>query len=538
MNDLVVDVRDAFCLHPLPDGGAVAALRGLGLQVPAGQRLVLHGPNGSGKTTLLRVLAGEQRLAAGTAVVAGLQVSTAKAGDLARWRARSLGQVDQDPWRLLRGEFDVLTNVALQLRVTGLSAAKARSRAGELLGALGLADLGEAHPARLSGGQRQKVAVCAAVAHRPALVLADEPTGELDLRSASEVYALLDRAVREVGATLVLVTHDHRAATIADRVVRMRDGRISETWEPGGDGEESLVVDDRGWLRLPVEVRAGFETGTWTSGRVRALRAADGTVVLRADPATRAAAPPTDEAVSQTPACGPESGTDPTTPAEVLARCAGVAVSYDDVTVLDGLDLEVHAGALTVLTGRSGTGKSTLLRVLLGMQRPDRGVVELGGRALAGLDRAELASVRRDVCGVVSQQVHLVRTADAAGNLDLARAAQGLPEDPGAGRWLARLGLAGLNHRPTSGLSGGERQRVALARALVALDRPGDGPSDRPGAAARLLVLDEPTSQLDEASAELVVQVLRDVARAGAGVLVATHDPVLVAAADVVHALD
>ncbi|MFI7588040.1 ABC transporter ATP-binding protein [Spongisporangium articulatum] len=518
-HELVVDVRDAFCLHTLPDGDAVAALRGLSLHVPAGERLVLHGPNGAGKTTLLRVLAGEQRLAAGTAEVAGLAVSTAGVADLARWRARSLGQVDQDPWRLLRREFDVVTNVALQLRVTGVGAQPARSRAAEALESLGLGDLTGRDPATLSGGQRQKVAVCAALAHGPALVLADEPTGQLDLRSADEVYELLDRAVRHAGATLVLVTHDDRAAGIADRVVRIRDGRISESWTPGPDAREALVVDDRGWLRLPAEVRGDAKA-------VHVSSSGDGITLhpVGRDHGIFQSAPP-GAALAEKPARLEDSMI---TTNEVVARLSGVCVAYGGTTVLDGVDLDVHAGELTVLTGRSGAGKSTLLRVLLGMQRPDAGAVELDGHPLEELDRAQRAALRGRVCGVVLQQVHLAGTADPVGNLDLARAARGLPLDPDAGRWLERLGVAGFDGRPAAGLSGGERQRVALARALVALDRPG----------ARLLVLDEPTSQLDEGSAELVTQVLREVVGAGAAVLVATHDPVLVTAADRTHTLD
>jgi ABC-type lipoprotein export system ATPase subunit len=186
--------------------------------------------------------------------------------------------------------------------------------------------------------------------------------------------------------------------------------------------------------------------------------------------------------------------------------------------VLSGVDLCADAGELVVIAGRSGAGKSTLLRVLLGLQRPDTGQVRLIGVDLAGLDRSALAALRARSSAVVMQQIHLAATVDATGNLELARAARGLPPDPVlVASELERLGLSGLAHRAVSGLSGGERQRLAVARALAVT--------------AELVVLDEPTSQLDEASAQLMTNVLVTVAAQGAAVVVASHDPVLIAAA-------
>jgi ABC-type lipoprotein export system ATPase subunit len=529
--DAVVDVHDAFCLHPLPDGGAVPALRGLSLRVRAGERLVLHGPNGSGKTTLLRVLVGEQQLAAGRAVVAGLDLTAAGPDELAGWRARRLGQIDQDPWRLLRPEFDVLDNVALQLRVGGASTASARDDARGALDRLGLAHLAGRSPGTLSGGERQRVAVCAALAHRPALVLADEPTGELDADSADAVYQALDAAVSAAGATLVLVTHDPRAEAVADRVVRIRDGRISETWPPGetfadrtGGGPDpatrKLVVDDRGWVWLPPEARAALGRLEPGSGAEISVEPGPDAIVLRAvpvlSPVPAVSGPGTAAAPATRSAAGPD---------RPLARLREVGVSYENRPTLDGFDLDVVPGRLQVLTGRSGSGKSTALRVLLGLQRPDAGRAEIAGTDLATCRRDQLAVLRARHCGLVLQQVQLSGTTDVAATLDLARAGRGLPSGPAddaEGAVLAdlidRLGLARFSHRPVASLSGGERQRVALARALAVR--------------AALVVLDEPTSQLDEANAEQVTALLREVTARGVAVLAATHDPILIAAAD------
>jgi ABC-type lipoprotein export system ATPase subunit len=193
------------------------------------------------------------------------------------------------------------------------------------------------------------------------------------------------------------------------------------------------------------------------------------------------------------------------------------------------VDLDIPAARLTVVRGRSGTGKSTLLRLLTGLDRPDAGSISVDGVDLAELDRSGLAALRRRTCAVVGQDVHLAETDTTLANLELARALRGLPPDVPltqavTHRWLDALGLSGLAHREVRMLSGGERQRVAVARALVAQ--------------AQLVVLDEPTSQLDEASAERLAGVLVEAAVDGAAVVVASHDPVLVAAADTVVDLE
>lgn len=497
-----VDVSDAFCLYAVPGGATVAALRGMTLRVADGERVVVHGPNGSGKTSMLRMLTGELAPSAGSVSVAGIELAGATPRRLATMRRDVLGIVDQHAARTLRPELDVLDNVGLQLRMAGHSRSAARARAAELLDTLELGRLAGRRTPTLSGGEAQRVAVCAAIAHEPAVILADEPSGELDATSADAVYDLLAAASQHVGAAMLLVTHDARAARIAHRVVRIRDGRLSEQWSPSSPGQERLVVDARGWVRLPERARRA----TGLAEQV-AVQETDAGLLLSSGGPSPAPAEPRAVAL---PA--------PDRADASVASGTQLALAYGDRVLFDGFDMAVEPATLTVVRGRSGTGKSTLLRLLLGLIDPDSGTVRLGGRAVRELDRSARAALRRRVAAVAGQSGALGETLDGSENLALALAARGLPtheEDTRA--VIAALDLAAVAHRPARLMSGGERQRVTLARSLVVR--------------RQLVVLDEPTSQQDEAHAELVAEVLTTAARSGTTVLCATHDPVLVAAA-------
>jgi ABC-type lipoprotein export system ATPase subunit len=509
---LAVRAHDVFCLYPTPRGH-VAALRGLALDVAGGERVVVHGPNGSGKTTLMRVLIGELAPSAGTVSVCGVDLAGAGEGARSRLRSVHIGLVDQHHGRSLRPELSVRDNVALQLRLSGVRAGAARRRSAELLDGLGLGSLTGRRPATLSGGEAQRVAVCAAVAHDPSLILADEPTGELDPASADEVYDLLAAAAARTRAALLVVSHDARATRIADRIVRIRDGRLSEEWTPADAGHESLVVDDRGWVRLPEPLRRRAAIGP----RVRASTVDASVVLTPTGPPSPVEMPTPTQKPAPTERSLRVAGA-------AVARAEGIVVRRAGRTVLDGVGLVLTAGTLTVVQGRSGSGKTTLLRVVCGLERPDAGTVRVGEVDLAGLDRSALADLRRAGIAVAGQSTALVETMDTDENLELVRLARRLPPDAArTGEWVAALGLSAVRRRPVRVLSGGERQRVSVARVLAAQPP--------------LAVLDEPTSRQDEAHAELVVAALVAAARGGAAVVAATHDPVLVAAADAVVAL-
>ncbi|MEV4557740.1 ABC transporter ATP-binding protein [Kitasatospora sp. NPDC049285] len=202
-----------------------AALREVSLTVATGEALAILGPSGSGKSTLLNLIAGLDRPDAGTVTVAGTRVDTLNEAGAARYRRSTIGMVFQ--FFNLLDDLTVLDNVVLPAELTGTGRGEARRRALGLLETLGVARHARAHPGRLSGGERQRVAVARALMNRPALLLADEPTGALDSASGEEVKALL-RELHEDGQTLVMVTHDLTLAeSCATRTVRLVDGRIA-----------------------------------------------------------------------------------------------------------------------------------------------------------------------------------------------------------------------------------------------------------------------------------------------------------------------
>jgi ABC-type lipoprotein export system ATPase subunit len=498
-----VDVRDAFRIFEAAAGGT-AALQGASLAVDPGEIVVVQGPSGSGKTTLLRVLAGLDRLSAGRAEVLGVDLGSLDAGRAADFRASSLGLLDQHYARALSGDLTCRQTIALRLGLLGRDTGESRRAADELLERVGLLDRANDRPGTLSGGEQQRVAVCAAFAHRPRLLLADEPAGELDAANAAIVYALLGELARSTGAAAVIVSHDAAAASIADRVVQIRDGRIVAEARPGA--EPALVVD-RGWVRLPDSLLQD-------AGRPRLASAVanEAGVVLRPLETEAAAAPAV--SVARRRVAG-----------EVVAELQEVSKRYAARPPLfQGLSLGFRAGVFTAVVGRSGTGKTTLLHLLAGLERATAGEVVLLDRAVSGLGRADLAELRRRDVALVTQEPGLVPYLSALENVELGLALRGRDDGP-ARAALREVGLESRLGMRASRLSAGERQRVAIARALAA--------------DAKLLLVDEPTARLDEENARLAASLLARAAHErGAAVVCATHDDALIERADEVVLLE
>jgi putative ABC transport system ATP-binding protein len=207
------------------DHDGAAALAHVSLEVAPGEAVAVMGPSGSGKSTLLNLIAGLDRPTSGTIVVGGERVGALSETGLARFRRRHVGMIFQ--FFNLLDDMTVSDNILLPAQLAGLPAARARDRADELMAALRITPHADAYPARLSGGERQRVAIARALVNRPALLLADEPTGALDTATGEEIGELL-LDLNSSGQTLILVTHNpDLAARYARRVIQLVDGRIA-----------------------------------------------------------------------------------------------------------------------------------------------------------------------------------------------------------------------------------------------------------------------------------------------------------------------
>jgi putative ABC transport system ATP-binding protein len=220
------------------DAGAsrVDALRDVDLQIGPGERVAVTGPSGCGKTTLLVLIAGLERPTSGTVTIDGAGLENMDADALADLRRDRIGIVFQS-FHLVPS-LTALDNVALPLEIA--ATANARSRAEEMLAKVGLGARGRHYPSQLSGGEQQRVAIARALVHRPAVILADEPTGNLDDQTGTMVAGVLFDLVAETGATLVLVTHDLELAGGCDRVLRLHDGALAEHAASSGRARAAL----------------------------------------------------------------------------------------------------------------------------------------------------------------------------------------------------------------------------------------------------------------------------------------------------------
>jgi putative ABC transport system ATP-binding protein len=205
-------------------GEAVRVLEGLDLDVPTGSYEALMGPSGSGKTTLLNLIAGLDRPTGGSVEVAGKRLEGLGEGALAKWRAATLGFVFQS-YNLLP-VLTALENVELPLLLTSLGGAERKKRAQTALRVVSLEDRMEHYPRQLSGGQEQRVAIARAIVNDPTIIVADEPTGDLDRKSADEILALLEKLNSQLGKTILMVTHDPAAAERAKIIRRLDKGKL------------------------------------------------------------------------------------------------------------------------------------------------------------------------------------------------------------------------------------------------------------------------------------------------------------------------
>lgn len=283
----------------MTDNRKVMALEGLDLTVNDGEMMAIIGKSGSGKSTLLHMIGGLETPTAGTLLIDGKDISTLTEKEMVEYRKKKVGFVWQKSARNLFAYMTVLQNVETPMSFCGENAKKRRERAKKLLEAVGMEKHAQKFPNQLSGGEQQRVAIAVALANEPSILLADEPTGAVDTKTADQIFSLFHRLNREMGITILIVTHDMAMADRVDRTVLISDGKIStekirkksadeiraqaqnlDLRHMGGDEEETheeySVLDKAHRLQLSEEV---LEEAGIASDKVK-VEVIDGKVVI------------------------------------------------------------------------------------------------------------------------------------------------------------------------------------------------------------------------------------------------------------------
>ena len=287
-SDYYVFCQDVFKIYKIADL-EVVALRGLDLAVERGEVVAIVGASGSGKSTLLNILAGYDAPSAGNVTVGGKDLLRMGGRDIEEYRRNDIGFIWQQTSRNLFPYLTTLENVSLPMMLTNTPGRERRERAEELLDIVGLGHRLEHTPEKLSGGEQQRVAIAVALANQPPLLLADEPTGELDDATAAEILDLFGAVNREMGTTILIVTHDPDIAYKVGRVVMIRDGkmsteirrrvtyqRISGEVETDQPLEEFVLVDNNGRVQIPRDLLEQLNIGEKARVQIE-----DGTVTIR-----------------------------------------------------------------------------------------------------------------------------------------------------------------------------------------------------------------------------------------------------------------
>jgi energy-coupling factor transport system ATP-binding protein len=469
---------------------STSALQDVTVQIEAGQFVLLAGSSGSGKTTLLRCLNGLVPHFSGGKISGRVWVRDIDAFEAGpRILSQHVGFVAQNPegHTLLD---KVEPEIAFALENAAVPAQEMRVRVEEVLDLLDLTLLRERSIASLSGGERQRVAIACVLALRPQVLILDEPTSQLDPKSAEDVLRSLVRLNEDLGLTIVLAEHRlERVLRYVDRLVFMENGRIIvDDWVRNALTEiphlPPLVKVGRvmGWDPLPVTVKEGRRY-------VSKLRREDYVTMSEKSAGLQVAvlSPP-------------------------LLEVTDVHFSYNGSDILNGVSLQVHQGEVLALMGRNGSGKSTLLKCVMGLLKASHGDILFKGHLTTGRDVADVA---REIAYLPQNPNDLLFAESVIDEFQITLNNHGLQDLDGMEMLLTELGLGDLQAAYPRDLSTGQRQRVALG--AVTVTQPA------------LLLLDEPTRGLDVQTKQNLVNIWRKWLGQGMGLILVTHDVELTA---------
>jgi putative ABC transport system ATP-binding protein len=510
----IICLRNVTKVYP----GAVAdfpALDRVTLSVYPGEFLGIVGKSGAGKTTLLNMIAGVSEITSGEVIFQtsshGLDqngrgryaVHAMNENETAVWRGQNVGIVYQS-FELLP-MLDLIDNVLLPQDFTGLyNPDRSRQRALEVLQMVELEEHAHKLPTQISGGQKQRIAIARALINDPPLILADEPTGNLDSVTAETIFQIFERLVARQ-KTVIMVTHDLDLARRFSRRLQIVDGKIvndtATSQNPPGTAQQPLLA-----------AQPSFTPVTAVKG--------DGQTPSR--PAA-AKLPPNVPDNSSLYAGLSKVESDRSRPAILLKNVVKTYVSEAGAfTALRGIDLRLNYGQFVSIVGKSGSGKSTLLNMITGIDHPTSGDVIVDEKRIYDMSESQRALWRGQEIGIVFQFFQLLPMLTLLENtmlpMDYTNTFPGLEREARARQLLAMVGLQDHVHKLPAAVSSGQQQSAAIARALA---------TDPP-----IIVADEPTGNLDSHAAEAIIRLFEELAAKGKTILIVTHDPSLTSRTD------
>jgi putative ABC transport system ATP-binding protein len=461
------------------------ALDHVNLDIQQGEFLGITGKSGAGKTTLLNMISGVSKVTSGTILFHGVNsqsptpaipIQTLNEDKLALWRGENLGIIYQS--FELMPTLSLVENVMLPPDFSGAyHPIVSKKRALELLELVEIADHAYKIPAHISGGQKQRVAIARALVNDPHLIIADEPTGNLDSVTADTILGIFEKLVDQ-GKTIVMVTHDESFVPRFSRRLQIVDGVVSSPAENGSGSTDQPVTSS---APISEQERVSLDTA---KARIE---------------------------INATPAVHHQE-----TPAIILRNVEKV---YENAAgkfvALKSINLQLNYGQFISIVGKSGCGKSTLLNMITGIDHPTAGEVIIGNEPIYQMSESQRALWRGQNMGVVFQFFQLLPTLTLLENtmlpMDYCNIHPFSERPERAMALLEMVGLADQAYKRPVAVSSGQQQSAAIARALA---------TDPP-----LILADEPTGNLDSRAADNILNLFENLAKRGKTVLIVTHDP-------------
>jgi ABC-type lipoprotein export system ATPase subunit len=507
----IIQLRDVVKVYTTGAGG-FTAIDGINLDIHRGEFLGIIGKSGAGKTTLLNLISGVSEITSGEVLFHtdgnGAQAERRKVipvdsmneNELAVWRGRNLGIVYQS--FELMPQLNLVQNVMLPQDFLGTYRPRiSQERALELLESVELAEHAYKLPAHTSGGQKQRIAIARALVNDPPVIIADEPTGNLDTVTSERIIRIFEALVAQ-GKTIIVVTHDNSLAARFSRRVYISDGKVVDSYDRGRfsaykkvSGSSQVVESVAAATR---ESKGTLGVGERAGTKPRKCQGNNGTAVQASE-------------------------FDADNAAIVLRNVVKTYVNAaGEFPALKGINLQMCYGQFVSLVGKSGCGKSTLLNMLTGIDHPTSGEVIVGGQNIYEMSESQRALWRGRNVGIVFQFFQLLPTLTLLENtmlpMDYCDVYRTNERPKRAMELLARVGLQEQAHKLPASVSSGQQQSAAIARALA---------TDPP-----IIVADEPTGNLDSRSADTILRLFGELADQGKTILLVTHDPSFTRATD------